>query len=564
MIKKLLVSSMLCVVVAGMAQTTFTFTGDGNWSDSTQWENGEAPGIVVSDTEEVVILGNATIAEGVIITNQGSIEILNGPSGFPEFTVNGELRNETTLEILNATGVTVGSDGFINNSGAMTVQASNITNAGRIAVSGVLVYNGVNRTFDNIGTFDLLEEGTFINNVAFVNNGTVNVGNMGTFTSTRELEINSSFINMGTTSITRGSATINAPDGKILNSGTLEITDFVSLNVDGVLENFGTGSIIDLTEAATLRFRPGSELVNRQGSIINVNASTLEIRVDDSESITNNGDINIDADGRLNVENGSTFINDRTIRNNGTISTVFSNLNNRSGNLINNGELSVDFNGTAFSNSGTLAGTNSTHTGDYINTSGTLSPGDFSESGIYTISGGRYAMSGQSRLLIDIFSATDADKLISSESATLGGILEAKLTDGLTDLETGTSFTIVEGTSISGQFETLRLPQLPTGKAWEVDYQSTSVILRVIVDTTLSTTTPELDVDVLHIAPNPAQSTFAIQGLRGAAELEIYSITGQLVRNEVITNASPVAIGDLSSGYYVVRVGNQRLRLIKE
>ena len=69
---------------------------------------------------------------------------------------------------------------------------------------------------------------------------------------------------------------------------------------------------------------------------------------------------------------------------------------------------------------------------------------------------------------------------------------------------------------------------------------------------------------LVALYPNPANSFIRIEGLEAESQVKIYNAMGVLVK-VVNTNADEeIAIGDLASGFYIVRCGNATLRFVKE
>jgi Secretion system C-terminal sorting domain len=75
---------------------------------------------------------------------------------------------------------------------------------------------------------------------------------------------------------------------------------------------------------------------------------------------------------------------------------------------------------------------------------------------------------------------TNYDQLSSAGAITLAGTLNVALVNGYTPTN-GTSFTIIDGTSLSGTFSTTNLPTLSNGLSWSVNYNGSAgtVILSV-------------------------------------------------------------------------------------
>ena len=553
--KNLIVATTIFLSTFCVAQTTYIFSGEGDWNTVSNWENGRIPGTTVLSDDTVRITGTLTLNAETSIVNQGKIIVGSETAALSELLIYGELQNENSVDIQENGVITIEENGYLDNNGNVSCLNSVLTNRGRIKNKKVLTIAGTESQLINTRTIDITDAGSVTSSGRVENSGKIRVERMATLVSESEFIHSGEFDNEGTLEAKQG-VTIT-DKGFLFNKNTLRIED-AEVTVNGRFENFGPGTLVELN-SSTVTFTPGSEFSNGITGKINLSTTTLNM----NEDVENEGDIDIDANSTLTVRSEKIFTNRRTVRNHGTLIALEGVFDNASGSFINNGTLQSAMDGSTFQNKGTITGTDATHNGSLVTERGTLSPGTAKEKATYIINGD-VLLSKQARILIDVFSDSDADQVTVSENITLGGILNVKLSNEITDLSKGATFTVLEGASIRGQFEALRLPELPEGKDWEIEYEDSKVVLRVVGNQTLSTTDNELDSDAIRIAPNPVKSTFAIHGLRGTTDVEIYSITGQLVRNKVITNTSSVAIDGLSSGYYVVRVGNQRLRLIKE
>lgn len=101
---------------------------------------------------------------------------------------------------------------------------------------------------------------------------------------------------------------------------------------------------------------------------------------------------------------------------------------------------------------------------------------------IATQSGG-YTQSASGALLIDIRGLGQANhgKLTATESVSLAGSLSINLVEAY-EPEIGDLFTIVNGASITGTFDTINGLVIGNGKQFNVIYSATEVIVEVIFD----------------------------------------------------------------------------------
>jgi len=82
------------------SQSTFTFSGNGNWIDTAQWENGNYPGTTINIGDSVVITGELTISQATTVTNNGTIESLNTATSTPTITILGDLLNNKDITFI--------------------------------------------------------------------------------------------------------------------------------------------------------------------------------------------------------------------------------------------------------------------------------------------------------------------------------------------------------------------------------------------------------------------------------------------------------------------------------
>ena len=126
--------------------------------------------------------------------------------------------------------------------------------------------------------------------------------------------------------------------------------------------------------------------------------------------------------------------------------------------------------GETFSGTGTI--------NSNVTNAGTLSPG--SSPGKITVDGD-YTQDSSGTLTIELGGTTpdtEYDQLFVTGAAALDGTLDVSRINEFNP-ELGDSFSILTYASHTGTFDTLNLPSLDTGLAWEVAYGSTAVTLTV-------------------------------------------------------------------------------------
>ncbi len=487
-------------------------------------------------TGSIINAGTVTTLESGTLSNEGAITI----NAMATLSTPGTTNNQATGIINNSGTVTIPEIGTLTNFGTFTNTNATITNAGTLVnntnanfefTDNTSMHSFTNQaTLTNHGTFTLALSSSFTHpsTAIITNTGAFNI----TFFSNRSILFISqgTINNHGALSVmkNRGLVTFNN-EGMLLNTNELNLRLYRGT---GHFTNQGIATIegIDLTEDGSMS-NTGTIITKNISSCFDcqvfINEGILKVYGGEtgfrfSRKIVNNNIIEILPDGIAGMAN-DTFINNGTILNKGTLSTiafgspVLSTLHNsetgvidnrgtlvldlslfdtpstlindgaiintgtytNNGVLVNNGTFTnnniFDNSGT-FSNLGILSGSNTIHTQDFTNT-GTLSPGNTTASiGTYVLNN-NYTHNNVAILDIEIESATEFDVIAVSGVANLSGALNVSLPAGFIPQE-GDVFTILTANSISGTFDTLNLPS-PNGQIWEVDYNPTNVTIRV-------------------------------------------------------------------------------------
>ncbi len=587
-------------------------------------------------TNNGALVNNGTITNSNALNNGGSIAIeamgTLSTSGTTSNQSTGSITNAgtiTTLELgtfTNAGTITMGTTGTLSTSGTASNQATgSITNSGTVTTLalGTLnnfgTLNNTNATFTNAGTvvnntnanFEVTDNTSmhlFRNQATFTNHGTLTLTlassssntNTGTINNTGVFNIPFSFPNQGTIA-NHGVFTINNTlinDGVFLNTnefnGSYEgsgsfanegiTTGHIVIRDFGLLTN--TGTII--TKRISMYF--DSQTFTNEG-IVKIYGGETGFRF--SRKIVNNNIIEILPDGIAGMSN-DTFINNGTILNKGTLSTiafgspVLSTLYNsetgvidnratlvidvsdngmpstlindgaiintgtytNNGALVNNGAFT---NNNIFDNSGilnntgtlnnigVLSGNNTSHTEDFTN-AGTLSPGN--SPGTYTFNNNYLAQTTAS-LQIELENATTFDIVTVNGTAAIDGTLEVTLLNNYLPV-VGDSFTFLTGNTLTGTFTNTLLPTLTNNRSWTIDYTPTSVALTVIANPPTivipndDTVGPNND-DILVPENNTVNGDFSLITTEGLASLQIN--TTIITKAELLASATtPIAV----------------------
>jgi hypothetical protein len=106
-------------------------------------------------------------------------------------------------------------------------------------------------------------------------------------------------------------------------------------------------------------------------------------------------------------------------------------------------------------------------------------------SGSLSVTGDFTATSGaQLRIRIHGVALDDYDRLNVQGTANLAGTLDVRLTDGFVP-SIGNSFNVVTYAARTGQFNSVYLPTLPSGREWRLQYGSLAVTLSVVASSSI-------------------------------------------------------------------------------
>ncbi|QNK76867.1 T9SS type A sorting domain-containing protein [Winogradskyella sp. PAMC22761] len=223
LLKQILFFAILIFSKTLIAQTTYTYTGIGNWTEEANWSP-SYPGTTIDENDEVII---STDSEVVLMTAS-----ING-----KLTINGDLETQISLTINGELII----NGYLYSRTTLTINNTCINNGTHQSISLVNIYG----VYTNKGTLALsslshiypggvLNNESSLNSSFLYNNGTLN--NTGTYTNSLNLygdnNIHTSdFIN--TRNLIPGSnsnsiGTYNFDADLILTSGSILITEIKS------------------------------------------------------------------------------------------------------------------------------------------------------------------------------------------------------------------------------------------------------------------------------------------------------------------------------------------------
>ncbi len=282
----LLTAFFLLISLFIKAQTTYTFTGPGNWLDTASWSP-SYPGTKINTGDTVIINGDIDI--NTFISNAGTINAL-GPVG-NSYGIRVDAQG--ILEVTNTGTINIGLRGYLT-----------ISNFGKVYVSNVGVINIFDTGYLRIGNSD----------GDLFNNGIITVSNYGTLFVSRNLYISETgtldILSLGKLQLDGGfitnAGTITNMEDILNNGGKMYITNSGALNNSGYLQSFnkiiitGTGS---LSNAGSIDIE-GSSSIDNYGNLdnsgnltinsgaINNYATLLGNNISHVGNFTNNGILN--------------------------------------------------------------------------------------------------------------------------------------------------------------------------------------------------------------------------------------------------------------------------------
>jgi len=306
---------------ARAVDTTWTFDGDGNWTDAANWDNGEPTNntfdvfIDDGDTAVTVLLNVVRTINNLTLGDDDELSLTNGT----DINIQGDLFNDGTLSLNSTasfTDLVVSGDGDLSLNGTgvvlMTGNVNNritgngtLTNTAMhtIAGTGQIGTNGL--AINNAGLIDANIDGgvLFLDsvNAGSTNTGTMRASNGGLLQLTGSF--GGSYDNTGgiIEAIGMGSQ-VELLNNAAIIGGTLQTSD------NGVIQTnaLQTTSLTDVTNAGHYIVRNGADgfIV---GTINNTGTITVEADADQTE-LTISGDVTLEGGGTVQMTslNGGT------------------------------------------------------------------------------------------------------------------------------------------------------------------------------------------------------------------------------------------------------------------
>ncbi len=336
---------MLTVAFASstVAQTIYTFSGTGNWTDTANWSPSVPPAVfgannlvVASDSKltintDVIFEGSVQILSNseVIISETSSVEIAATSTSRLSLRFSAEMINNGVFEINTQSTILSVIAGTFENNGTVKLGSRLIIGSSNINNPGGTFINNETALFQNLSSannFDKLsidDEAKFLNYGRFENFKNLEVkGPVGTEFINYNFFDNKGFVSNTATFTLRPEAVIDNNSGGVFqnvrifnNDGTFINNSNLRQSVDAISELHITSP----TEFSSLQF---TELV----STINFSFidGALQIKVDESANLAIGDKITIPTNG---LNGNGTFTSVDVINKLATFSIVY-NLNN--------------------------------------------------------------------------------------------------------------------------------------------------------------------------------------------------------------------------------------------
>ncbi|HET6408085.1 MAG TPA: autotransporter-associated beta strand repeat-containing protein [Chthoniobacteraceae bacterium] len=413
-----------------------------------------------------ILLGSGTLTtggNGETTTYSGTISGSGGLTkiGTGTMTLNGVNAYSGPTNV-NAGRIQFGGGNAIGNSSALTVSL----NAVAEWLSGSETIGSLAGDGDAIlGTGSSLIVGANNNSTNF--SGTISGTGSLTTLGTGTLTLSSAPTYTGVTNVNAGTLSLNG--GFDTTGAAITIAADASLMARNVISRpiLGTGTIA-ATGTLTVGDSNSTSGFNFGGTLV---VGTQQVILADADLADLGPTTTLAAGGRLNSLNGIRISSGRSITAGAAVSASIG------GNLLNNGTVNGPPQPGAFlSLTGDVTGTGN-FTGN-VRFTDSFSPGN----GAATVSLQNFIFESTHALTLEIGGLAAGslhDRLVFTGSGTIDGNLIVLLTGGFKPVE-GNTFTVFAGGSLNGSFDSLALPPLDPGLAWDYRQTASDALLVVI------------------------------------------------------------------------------------
>lgn len=564
-------------------RTLFEFEGpEGSWTDVSLWKDNRYPGVTTPKNALIQISGKAFIDEGIEVTNQGVIELVDTSQELDStinaaVIINGKWINTevSALSLKDSTAIFLSGNGMLENEGIINYSrdglielnsdTARLINRGRISNSN---QSSVGSNFLNGGTILNEENGIlFIESMSITNNNQfVNDGGIGI--SFGDFQNNGTFENNGGISIDESNFK-NENSGVFINEGEFDSSSFSSISNSGDLTITENGRISIGEDGFFFHLSEGNFMNKGEFNIFSGDAFI-------DEDFTNNGKILIvqedfqSGGGQMTIRSEAILTNNGEIiiaEGDGTNNIVGGNLINEGGTLINekdglitNEDKIIQDENSQVINRGNFLANNSSHTGAFVNESGTLGLGVSSEfidaskaTYTYTLTDG-WEQVEEGTLQIRILESTSDQVVSPNGTVTLSGKLEVNFLPSPDTTNLSKEFVIIEAENIAGTFDNLDVFNLPENKNFEIMYTNTEVRLKLEDNRVLNTS--DNPFSEIKLVTDLRNQEIHLQGLKGEHTLSIYDMHGRKVLDNEMTAPLTQNISELAKGAYILKIDN--------
>ena len=430
---------------------------------------------------QVAANGNPTFlsASGTVtLTGGGSVVMTVGGNGNSPY-----IREDSSNSTLTNVNNTISGRGQIGNNGLTFInQSGGLVNAN--SGGNVLLVNASGAV--NQGQFQANGGGILQVDVTLNNAGgtiTAGAGSQVQFLTGADIQ-GGTFISSSVSGTFFGTANSNGvvldgiTQGQLNNTATYTIQNNADTEILGTINNTGSfqvaanGNPTFLSMSGAVTLTGGGTVVMSIGG----NGNSPYIRQDTAgSSLTNSGN-SISGPGGLTIPAYMQTAGFIQIPSGVSDSvTTFS----ISGGIAQvDGTLSVS-SGVSTSGTGVISGTGSLSSN--TTNAGVIEAGDVPSPGVLNIPSS-YTQNSTGSFEVAIGGTTvgtQYSQVKVAGAASLAGALSVRLIGGFAP-SLGNSFTILTASAIAGQFSSINSPALPSGLAWSVAYNSTSVVLSVV------------------------------------------------------------------------------------
>lgn len=423
-------------------------------------------GTIEALTGGTVLLNGATISGGTLKTaGTGSFQVNTG-------TLDGTtsvVTNSGAFIVANRSSLTL--QGTINNTGVIALDATGgclaLDQPTTLEGSGIVTMTSTNCFFGFASTDTLTNKSTI--------EGAGSIGDSNPM----------GIVNAGTIIANQSTPLTIAPDSVLgfSNTGTLIVNSGSVMNISSTFKNFTSGTLKGGTYslAGTLEF-PNAAIKSNSGNITLTGASAQIV-----DNVTSNNALKTlvtnNTTGVLSLQSGAAVTTTTKLTNKGKLTIGAGSSLKVSGYTQSAGTSTVDgsltastgltVSGGALVGKGTLAAA--------VTANGSITAGDSStQPGVLTVTGTyTQGATGVLNLPIGGTGAGQFGQLPVSNGVSLNGTLTLSLINGFVPT-IGSSFTLVSGSAITGQFATVNGTSINASEHFQINYSGTSVTATVV------------------------------------------------------------------------------------